>query len=82
LPSLLEQYPPDPELTDGEIKQYKDLMNNLHWADALNLQQSFLLRKRLNSLNASSKRLENATTILLVVTIILLAVPALSILFR
>ncbi|MGP8068853.1 MAG: hypothetical protein ACLP5V_03060 [Candidatus Bathyarchaeia archaeon] len=77
-----EKYPPDPELTLDESKQYQDLMNGTHWEDALELQQAFLLKKRLSSLNSSSKRLERATIILLTVTVILLGVTILSILFR
>ncbi len=80
-------FPYDPELADDEVKQV-DLAilgqnvtggQQLDKGSALNLQSSFLLRKRLNvltlqteSLNRSSKRLETATWLLLATSVLLL----------
>ena len=86
-PGKFRDFPYDPELTDNEVKQV-DLAilgqnvtggQQLDKGSALNLQSSFLLRKRLNvltlqteSLNRSSKRLETATWLLLATSVLLL----------
>lgn len=76
-------FPYDPELTDDEVRQV-DLAvpgqpGPFGLGEPLNLQASFLLRKRLNllttqvhSLNQSTKRLEIATWLLLATTVLLL----------
>lgn len=73
------QWPADPELSPDEKKQYEFLIGNNRWGEAFVVQQSFLLRKRLNllsqatqSLLASSKKVEKASVLLVASTILLL----------
>ena len=91
-PGQFKDFPYDPELTDNEAQQV-DLAilgqkvsggQQLDKGSALNLQSSFLLRKRLNvlslqieSLNRSSKRLETVTWLLVATSVFLLLVSAL-----
>jgi len=56
------QYPPDPELTDDEKTQYVTLIDNYHYGEAFNLQQAFLLRKRLNILNLQIDKVSKSST--------------------
>src|SRR5207302_8799150 len=79
LASTNPQWPADPELSGEEKKQYDFLIGNNRWGEAFVVQQSFLLRKRLNLLNevtnkllASSKKVETASIILVASTILLL----------
>lgn len=68
-----DEYPPDPELSEDERKRYGEIIDFPEgWGVAFNYEQSCLLRKRLNFLNASSKRIENATYVLLIATFLLL----------
>ncbi len=85
-------FPYDSELTEDEIKQVDlaiegqlvDRGQQLDMGSGLNLQSSFLMKKRLNvltlqidSLNRSSKRLEKVTWLLLATTALLLLVSVL-----
>ena len=76
---LSEEYPPDLELSQDERKRYQEIINFPdYWGVAFVYEQSCLLRNRIKSLNTSSKRIEIATYILLVVTIVLLLTTILS----
>lgn len=59
------QYPPDPELSDRERTEYLFLLGNDRVGEAFMLQQSFLLRKRLNGLTEQLKALTDTTQSLL-----------------
>lgn len=82
-----KDFPYDPELTDEEAKQVDLAISGvniiggqqLDKGSGLNLQSSYVLKKRLNvltmridSLDHSSRRLEKATWLLLATTVLLL----------
>ncbi len=85
LATTYPQWPADPELSGDEKKQYEFLIGNNHWGDAFMVQQSFLLRKRLNLLNvasqallASSKKVETASVLLAGSTLLLVVISVLT----
>jgi hypothetical protein len=81
-----EQRPPNTELTDTEKKEYSDMIDNYNRSGALSFEQTVLVRNRLDSLNASSKRLEiesrklsSLTSVLIFLTVVLAVLTALSV---
>jgi hypothetical protein len=78
---MSEEYPADPELSEDERKRYQAMIDFPEgWGVAFNYEQSCLLRKRLNYLNASSSRIERYSKRLAVLTLVLIVLTGILIL--
>jgi hypothetical protein len=78
---MSEEYPPDAELSQDEQVRYQAMIDFPDgWQAAFNYEQSCLLRRRLNYLNASSSRIERYSKWLAVLTLVLIVLTAVLIL--